>query len=202
MFSQNLRRSLPFLLALLVITPIGIFVGIQLENSHAPEVLTTQVKSSGGIVISADELIRAVQAEKRVVFWVGRRDGDSYGHRFGRRPIDQVDYLPLDAANVGSNAYDFSVTTFGSHEVYQAQLRPLVPGKKVTFVSPTGANIMYDLSWPYYCVVTFPSEPYVVRIDFSNRQTPESLILQAEHLIPIPAGIQNHFVPPSGMKGP
>lgn len=185
---KSLRGWLIVLVWLATTAPLGVFVGVQLEDSHAPEVLTAQIKSSGGMAISADELIQRVRTEKRVVFWVGRRDGDySFSHYVGRRKIDQIDYLPSGALTVGSKSFDFSVTTFGNQKTYQTQLRPLAPGSKSTFISPSGALIMYDLSWPYYCVVNFPSEPYVVRIEFSTRQTPQSLITMAEHLLPIPA---------------
>ncbi len=181
-FYDSHRLSLLVLVTVILLSPIAVYTGIQLGDSHPPQILKPLVTTSGVKTMSASELIASITNEKRTVYWLGPITGDKYSDNIAETGIDQISYIPENSVQSDSSQYDLRVTTYGNLQIYSAQTHPAVVGSEKSVTNTFGTKIQYDPALPNYTMIKFASKPEIVVIEYSAFQSESTLIDTAQTL--------------------
>ncbi len=181
-FYDSHRLSLLVLLTVIVLSPLAVYVGIQIGDSHPPQILKPLMTTTGVKTMSASELVASIAKEKRTVYWLGPITGDKYSDNIAKTGIDQISYLPENSVQSDSSQYDLRVTTYGNLAIYNAQTHPTVVGSEKSVTNNFGTKVQYDPALPNYTIIQFASKPEIVVIEYSAFQSESTLVDTAQTL--------------------
>lgn len=168
-----------------IVTSLLAFTGLQVAQSHAPATVGQLEVASGVQSMSAAELVHAIKAGKRTVYWLNLRQGDSYTSSSSANGIDQIFYRPEGTHASDLNQFDVNVGTYRDYSSYDAQPHPFLGANGRTITLTSGATLTYNAASPNQAVVQFPDKPEVVVINYPVIQAVPTIINEAESLVPI-----------------
>ncbi len=177
------QAALLLLLAVILLSPLLVYGGMQIDKSHPPQVLQALVSTSGVQMMTAEELTASVAAEKRTVYWMGPITGDKYVDNSAKNGIDQISYLSANVTHLDTSEFDLRVTTYGNQHLYDAQ--PHSPASKAekTATNSFGTQVKYDPTNPNQAIVRFASKPQIIVIDYPTAQSEASIVDNAQILV-------------------
>lgn len=183
---RDLRREsrnhfIGFVLLNLLFWPILVYAGLLFSESHSP-LATKTIAVSDGQSITADQLISAVTARGRSVFWLNGISGDTYSENSSVSGLDVISYIPASTNLSTPRSFDLVIKTYRDTNFFNSQLHPLSGADDAAIEKVGGVTITYSPSSPDHSVVTFKDRPQVVTIDYPSFQGLSTLVADAENL--------------------
>lgn len=168
-----------------IVASLLVFTGLQVADSHAPATQNEVAVSSGVQSMSAAELIQAVKAENRAVYWISPKRGDTYTNSSSTDGIDQISYRQ-EGSNVSNlNQFDVTVSTYKDLSTYQTQPHQFFGANSRTVTLNSGVVVTYNATLPNQTIVIFPGRPEVVVLNYPAVQAVPTLLNDAQNLVPI-----------------
>jgi hypothetical protein len=182
---ESRSRYLRFLLLNIILWPILVFVGLQISASHSPGILKSLMVSTGVQSMTADQLVAAVKAQGRPVFWLNRLSGDTYSDTTATSGVDIISYRPEGASSQNVDQSDLVIKTYRDSASYDARLHHVEGSALLTVETLSGIKVSYNPSDLHHVVIYFNNRPQVVLIEYPNIQKVSTLITDAQNLKPI-----------------
>jgi len=187
--SGRFRESHPgflwFVLANIFITPLLVYAGFQIVNSHPPTVLNALMISSGSQTISAADLVTLVRSEHKLAYWISPVAGDSYSNNSTEEGVNSVSYMPSGMRPKDLSQVSLTIKTYKDIAVYNKQLQPLAGPNETVITTANGTNVEYDEGLPNRMIVSFPRKPEIVVVQYPTTQNVTILMRDAANLTPI-----------------
>jgi hypothetical protein len=138
-------------------------------------------KHNGVMKMSASGLINHAKKGRAVVYWVGKRDGESYTHNdFDSKKVI-ITYMTNGKSPIRGDMPAMAVTTYQDLATYKASLHPISSGhlicKKIRH-----SIVKFEPLEPTSETITFTDRPQVIVIDYTEPQDPQVLLKNAKSL--------------------
>ena len=126
-----------------------------------------QIEDAGGVPLSTERLIRHFQGEKRVAYWLGPKDSNSYTPTGVEKDNVTVTYLDGGAVSLSTiNEPKLTVRTFDNRKSFEAHDPHSVSIYRTSTWNAHGDEVSYDTHRMNSVVVRFKNKVQVVQIDY------------------------------------
>lgn len=169
-FRQTHPRFLWFVLVNIILSPLLVYAGFQIVNSHPPMVLNALMISSGSQTISAADLVTLVKSEHKLAYWINPVAGDSYSNNSTAEGVNSISYMPSGARPKDLIQVSLTIKTYKDIAVYNEQLRPLAGPNETVITAANGTNVEYNEGLPDRMIVSFPRKPEIVVVQYPTTQ--------------------------------
>lgn len=168
-----------------LVTASVVFGGFQIATAMSPKDLQlTLLENAGGKVLTLDEITEHVSAEKKIVYWLGAKTDYTYTPNYILGDVVTIMYLPKAADLHHINHPKLSVQTYDDMNSYVSHLfgyNP-PPNTRITMQSTEGNTVEFDGTSMQSETVTFLDDPHVVVINYPTKQTPNTMLKNADRL--------------------
>lgn len=184
-FRETHPRFIWFVLANIILSPLLVYVGFQILDSHPPTVLNALMISSGSQTISAADLVTLVKSEHKLAYWVNPVAGDSYSNNSTEEGVNSISYMPAGARPKDLSQVSLTIKTYRDMAIYNEQLQPLAGPNETVITTANGTHIEFDEGLPNRMIVSFPRKPEIIVVQYPTTQNVTTLMRDAANLRPI-----------------
>jgi len=163
----------------LVLTGFGVFNHVT-ERARLDELLR-----SGGVVMTSDELIKHVEAEKITAYWLGPKPGYNYTIICKDRQEIIVTYLPQGVSLNHPDRFNLTIETYSKSLVREQHGRSTISTDRDDFVASDGTVGSRDASRPQIVRFTMPDTGKIVEVQYPSTKRIYDVYVDGESLRPI-----------------
>lgn len=154
------------------------YFGPQIWENHE----RFMIAHPGIVPAPIDKFLDYVTREEAGIFWVGPLEGVQYSIDTENHKLHRIKYFPLSAGATAAAQPSLTVTTYKDKQTFSGDLRLLLSSQTEKRLLSGGGAIEFESESPRSAIITFPTRPEIVAIDFNEIQSVESLLAYGEKL--------------------
>lgn len=136
----------------------------------------------GIVPAPVDNFLDYMTREEAGIFWIGPREGNKYTIETVNHKFHRIAYFLNNAYSTPLDQPKLTVTTYINQKTFLEGVRELIGSQTEKRLLSGGNTIEFATKSPKSAVITFPTRPEIVAIDFQTTESKEALIAAADKL--------------------